>query len=58
MNIDPEFSVDAMKQDFLELRKRFTEALQRNRNDLLFTNRLAARIQDELDQKLGHEIKA
>lgn len=57
MDIDPDFPLDKLSEDFLGFRKRLTEAIQSNRNDLLFTKRLANDIQDRLNLKLGDQIE-
>jgi len=54
MSFDPEFEVHAFAERFVECRKRFAAALQRIKNDVLSTSRLARKCQSELNEQLGY----
>ncbi|MBI1930270.1 hypothetical protein HYR99_39210 [Candidatus Poribacteria bacterium] len=56
MKLNPNFSTEAFNQDFLELRKRYSEGAQRVLNDILLTKRLRKHVQLELDTLLRNEV--
>lgn len=57
MNIDPQFDIEEFKREYLEFRKRFTDAVARRKHDPLLTDKRARKIQDRLDEKLGNDTE-
>ena len=56
MEFDPNFDIADATKKYEDCRKRFGEFLQRQKNDILHTEKLRLRAQEDLDSKLGDEI--
>ena len=56
MQIDTQFSVQEFTKEFVELRRRFGEATQHLRNDILVTRRLLRNCQAQLNERLADQI--
>lgn len=57
LQLDPEFDVDKYIQEFVALRGRFAESIDRARNDILEGGRFRALCQRRLNECLVHEIQ-
>ncbi len=56
MKLNPNFSTEEFNQDFLTLRKRYSEGSQRAPDDILLTKRLKNNVQLELNNLLRNEF--
>jgi hypothetical protein len=52
MRLDPNFSVEEFKDEFLRYRERYLEGSQRLKNDILLTKRTRTRVERELNEEL------
>ena len=56
MKLNPNFSIEKFNQDFLTLRKRYSEGSQRAPNDIIPTRRIRNHVQAELNTLLRNEL--
>lgn len=56
MEVDPEFSIDDFTGTFVKHRERYAECIEARKNDILGTDGLRNRAQDELDKRVSQEI--
>jgi len=57
MRINPAFDITQFSQRLIEFRKRYSEAAQLVKNDILETGGLAEAAQAEINRRLAKEIK-
>lgn len=52
MTVDPEFSINNFTEEFVDYRKRYSEGIQRLKNDIFRSNRLEKKTQGELNERI------
>lgn len=58
MRVNPDFSVPNLSGEFADLRRRYSDAIQLLKNDILETQRFDNAVQDKLNTQLGDLIEA
>ena len=56
MEINPDFSIEEVNTEFLNLRKRYKEGIQDVKNDILRLRFIELKIQDDLDNRIKDQI--
>lgn len=54
MKFDPEFPIDEFKRSFISHRKKYSEGIQRVKNDILWTKSLEFKSQAELNDRIDN----